>query len=230
MRIVSLLPSATEIICALGLLDQLVGVTHECDYPPPVLGLPHVTRTLIPQDVSSSAIDTLVRDKMQLVRALYTLDLATLEALHPDLIVTQTLCDVCAVAEDEVRAAATTLPGRPRVVNLEPQTFAEVLESFRQVGTAAACSSHADAVVQGLQARVQAVASRFTSLQERPRVVVWSGSIHLIRVGTGRRNWSGLPAARKGWDRKANGHAGSSGSRYAIGIRKPCSLPAVASA
>lgn len=108
MKIVSLLPSATEIICALGLGDQLVGVTHECDYPTFVRKLPKVTRTLIPTEASSSEIDRLVRERLQNRRALYELDLPILQALKPDLIVTQALCDVCAVAEDEVRAAACT--------------------------------------------------------------------------------------------------------------------------
>src|SRR5438876_347716 len=120
MRIVSLLPSATEIVCALGLEPSLVGVTHECDYPAWVAGLPKVTRTLIPHDTASGAINALVRERQQTQQALYSLDLATLEALAPDLIVTQALCEVCAVADAEVRAAAAALPSRPQVVNLEP--------------------------------------------------------------------------------------------------------------
>ncbi|MBI4475631.1 MAG: cobalamin-binding protein, partial [Acidobacteria bacterium] len=118
MRIVSLLPSATEIICILGLEDQLVGVTHECDYPEPVRRLPKVTSTLIPTEASSADIDRLVRERLQKQRALYTLDMPVLEELQPDLIVTQALCDVCAVAEEEVRAAACSLPAAPRVINL----------------------------------------------------------------------------------------------------------------
>ena len=108
MRIVSLLPSATEIICELGLADDLVGVTHECDYPAFVKSLPKVTRTLIPYDASSSDIDSLVRERLKTQRALYSLDMPTLERLRPDLIVTQALCDVCAVAEAEVTAAMRT--------------------------------------------------------------------------------------------------------------------------
>src|SRR5206468_5532692 len=98
MRIVSLLPSATEIICQLGLEEQLVGVTHECDYPASVRRLPKVTRTLIPTDVSSAEIDRLVRERLAGQAALYSLDTDMLERLAPDLIVTQALCDVCAVA------------------------------------------------------------------------------------------------------------------------------------
>src|SRR5580765_226356 len=102
MRIVSLLPSATEMICALGLEDRLVGVTHECDFPASVRGLPSVTRALIPCKATSAEIDRLVREQLRSSRALYTLDLPTLQGLRPDLIVTQALCDVCAVAEEEV--------------------------------------------------------------------------------------------------------------------------------
>src|SRR5215831_5931414 len=113
MRIVSLLPSSTEIICELGLGDSLVGVTHECDYPAFVTKLPKVTRSLIPKDACSRQIDELVRDRLKTNRALYTLDAPVLQALKPDLLVTQALCDVCAVAEDEVKEAACSLPGSP---------------------------------------------------------------------------------------------------------------------
>src|SRR5262249_30187493 len=136
MRIVSLLPSATEIVCELGLGNQLVGVTHECDYPPFVRALPRVTRTLIPHDATSREIDELVRERLKIQRALYTLNLPRLEQLRPELIVTQALCDVCAVAEAEVKAAACSLPGRPRVVNLEPARLAEVFDSIRLVAAA----------------------------------------------------------------------------------------------
>lgn len=102
MRIVSLLPSATEIVCALGLREELVGVTHECDYPTSVQDLPKVTRASIPHDAASRDIDALVRERLHTQKALYTLDMETLAQLQPDLIVTQSLCDVCAVPETEV--------------------------------------------------------------------------------------------------------------------------------
>ncbi len=171
-RIVSLLPSATEIVCGLGLEDRLVGVTHECDFPASVRRLPKVTRTLIPADASSGDIDRLVRERLRTNRALYTLDLPVLEALRPDLIVTQALCDVCAVAEDEVRAAACMLPGGPQVINLEPQTLAEVLASMRQVATAAGVDRSGEDVITGLTTRVAAVVTRTAGLQRRPRVAL----------------------------------------------------------
>lgn len=172
MRIVSLLPSATEIVCALGLRPSLVGVTHECDYPADVVRLPRVTRTLIPHDAASREIDALVRERLKTERALYTLDMPTLEMLAPDLIVTQALCDVCAVAEAEVTAAACALPGHPKVVNLEPSTLEDVFACIGLVAEAAGVESHGREVVASLRARVDAVAARGRTLAERPTVGV----------------------------------------------------------
>lgn len=172
MRIVSLLPSATEIICELGLGDQLVGVTHECDYPAFVRQLPKVTRTLIPHDASSREIDGLVRERLASERALYSLDLPTLEKLNPDLIVTQTLCDVCAVAQSEVNAAACILPGNPEVLNLEPTCLEEVFQCLYQVGAAAGADTQAADAVSKLRARVEVIKSRSSNSSARPRVVL----------------------------------------------------------
>jgi len=172
VRIVSLLPSATEIICQLGLEDQLVGVTHECDFPASVLKLPKVTRTLIPTDATSAEIDRLVRERMSGQNALYSLDTAALERLQPDLIVTQALCDVCAVAEDEVRDAACMLPNLPPVLNLEPETLTEVLACLRQVGDAVGEQRRAEAAIARLQLRIDAVVKRQTSNVKRPRVAL----------------------------------------------------------
>ncbi|HZP83896.1 MAG TPA: cobalamin-binding protein [Chthonomonadaceae bacterium] len=172
MRIVSLLPSATEIVCALGLEEQLVGVTHECDYPPRVKALPKVTQTLIPHDATSAQIDALVRERLKTDRALYTLDMPTLERLRPDLLVTQALCDVCAVAEAEVNAAVCTLPGRPRVLNLEPMSLEDVFDTLHLVGRATGREAQAREVVAALRRRVQRVAERTAAIPpaERPRV------------------------------------------------------------
>jgi iron complex transport system substrate-binding protein len=172
MRIVSVLPSATEIVCALGLEPELVGVTHECDYPPSVRALPKVTRTLIPTEASSGEIDRLVREQLQTGRALYTLDLETLQALEPDLIVTQTLCEVCAVAESEVTAAVRALPGHPRVLNLEPMLLDEVFDTLLQVGRATGRAARAREVVASLKERVRQVAERTATIPrgDRPRV------------------------------------------------------------
>ena len=212
MRIVSLLPSATEMICALGLEDQLVGVTHECDYPPFVRGLPKVTRTLIPADAPSAEIDHLVRERLRTNRALYTLDLPTLEGLRPDLIVTQALCDVCAVAEEEVRAAACMLPGGPRVINLEPQTLSQVFAAIRQVAEAAGVEREAEEVVGVLTARVEVVVARAVGLARRPRVALlewldppfscghWSPELVRLAGGIEGLGQEGRPSRTLRWD------------------------------
>lgn len=172
MRIVSLLPSATEIVCALGLRDQLVGVTHECDWPADVTRLPRVTRTLIPHDASSGDIDALVRDQLRTQQALYTLDLPLLESLRPDLIVTQALCDVCAVADAEVHAAAQSLPTRPRVVNLAPRSLGDMLDCLRLVAEAAGVAPRGGRVIAELRARVEIVTSRVANARSRPRIAL----------------------------------------------------------
>src|SRR5437867_514834 len=212
MRIVSLLPSATEIICTLGLEDRLVGVTHECDFPASVQQLPKVTRPLIPTKAPSAEIDRLVRERLRTNRALYTLDLPTLEGLRPDLMVTQALCDVCAVAEEEVRAAACALPGGPRVINLEPQTLSEVFAAIRQVAEAAGVDQKADEVVAQLTARVEAVVARAAGRRHRPRVALlewldppfscghWSPELVRLAGGVEGLSREGRPSRTLRWD------------------------------
>lgn len=212
MRIVSLIPSATEIICALGLEEQLVGVTHECDWPPSVQRLPKVTRTLIPTHASSAEIDRLVRRRLQTNGALYTLDLPLLAELRPDLIVTQALCDVCGVAEAEVEAAACALPGTPRVINLEPQTLSEVLASIRQVAQAAGVEPVAEEVARGLLARIDAVVTRTARVQRRVRVAVlewldppfcsghWTPELVRLAGGIEVLGREGQPSRTVSWD------------------------------
>ncbi len=172
MRIVSLLPSATEIVCRLGLEASLVGVTHECDYPESIRNLPKVTKTLIPHDATSLEIDGLVRERIKTERALYSLDIEMLERLHPDLIVTQALCDVCAVAQAEVTAAACSLPGNPQVLNLEPMSLEGVFATLITVGEAVGIVEQSQQIVNSLRARVAAVAARSAKVQTRPRVVL----------------------------------------------------------
>ena len=165
MRIASLLPAATDIVCALGLAERLVAISHECDDPSPGRTLPRVTASLIP-DASSGEIDRAVRERVGARQPLYALDAAALTAAAPDLIVTQALCDVCAVAEADVRAAACALPSAPRVLNLEPRTLGDLYVCIRQVAAAAAVAPAGEALVRSLQARVDAVARRAAG---RPR-------------------------------------------------------------
>ncbi|MDZ7783913.1 MAG: cobalamin-binding protein [Halioglobus sp.] len=217
MRIVSLLPSATEIVCALGLEEQLVGVTHECDYPASVTSLPAVTRTLIPADAASRDIDKQVREQLQSNNALYQLDLPVLESLQPDLIVTQALCDVCAVAEDEVQAAARELPSRPAVINLEPLCLDDLYGTLRQVAVAAHVEDRAEEVVDRLRARVDAVSRRSDTLDQRPKVALlewldppfscghWSPE--LVRLAGGREvlGREGQPSRTLNWEEVVDG-------------------------
>ncbi|WP_010586258.1 cobalamin-binding protein [Schlesneria paludicola] len=211
MRIVSLLPSATEIICQLGLEKSLVGVTHECDYPPHVRDLPKVTQTLIPTDASSLEIDQLVRERLKNNRALYSLNLPVLEQLRPDLIITQALCDVCAVAEAEVTAAACNLPGHPRVLNLEPMSVHEVLSTLIQVGTVAGIPERATEIVDQLRSRIDAVAARSQTVSHRPKVVIlewidppfscghWSPEIVRLAGGDEQLGRPGIPSQTLDW-------------------------------
>lgn len=171
MRIISLLPSATEIVFALGLGDSLVGVTHECDYPPEALRRTRVTSSHIPSGISSAEIDHAVSSTLTSTGTLYELDLATLRDLRPDLILTQRLCDVCAVSFDRVQEAVASLPGHPTVLNLEPHSLADILENVLAVGRAADAELEARKVAQNLQDRVDAVRRTAASASERPRVV-----------------------------------------------------------
>ena len=159
-------------VCALGLQDQLVGITHECDYPPSVVSLPRVTRTVIPHDAGSAEIDGLVRERLKTSIALYTLDMSLLEELKPDLLITQALCDVCAVAEAEVQEASCRLPGNPRVLNLEPMSLEDVFQTMAMVGEATGMSGKARAVIEDLRTRVQAISDRTAMIadRDRPRV------------------------------------------------------------
>jgi len=174
MKIVSLLPSATELICGLGLREQLVGVSHECDYPASVKQLPVLTRSRIPPGLPSNEIDRLVTEQLETDIALYNLELDTLIALAPDLIVTQALCDVCAVSGSEVARALASLPGDPQVVNLEPTCLGDVLDTVTLVAEAAGCPQQGRRYVTELEQRIDAIAGRSSTIanSQKPRVAM----------------------------------------------------------
>jgi iron complex transport system substrate-binding protein len=136
MRIVSLVPHATELLFALGLGDQVVGVTHECDYPDAAQDLPQVTRDVLAAGMAPGEIDAAVRARIAAGESIYELDDELVGELEPDLIVTQALCHVCAVSVDEVHALAQTLPGPPRVVSLDPTTYGETVGDVRTIAQA----------------------------------------------------------------------------------------------
>jgi iron complex transport system substrate-binding protein len=159
MRIASLVPSATEMLYALGLGDQVVAVTHECDYPPEAASKPHLTRTVIPAGLSAAEIDAEVRRVTGEGRHLYELDEAVLAELDVDLIVTQAVCEVCAVSYDDVRALAGRLRSGPEVISLDPGRLAEVLEDVERLGEATGAARRARELRRSLQGRLEAVAS-----------------------------------------------------------------------
>jgi iron complex transport system substrate-binding protein len=136
MRIVSLVPHATELLFALGLGEEVVGVTHECDYPPAALELPRVTRDALPAGLSAGEIDAAVRERTLAGESIYELDADLLAELEPDLVVTQALCPVCAVSYEDVASLAQELPTRPRVIALDPKTLGETLADVRTVAEA----------------------------------------------------------------------------------------------
>jgi len=170
MRICSLLPSGTEILYSLGLGDQIVAVTHECDYPPETAAKPKITEDLIePGRMTSIEIDHHVSSNIGRHGTIYRLKQDLLETLKPDLIVTQELCEVCAVSYKEVQHAARVLEGRTRIVSLEPTTLNEMLETILLVGELTGRKDAALEKVQELNARLRRVRERVRD-RERPRV------------------------------------------------------------
>ncbi|HET9196737.1 MAG TPA: ABC transporter substrate-binding protein [Solirubrobacterales bacterium] len=170
MRIASLVPSATEMLFGLGLGGDVVGVTHECDHPPAAAGLPHLTRTVLPAGLSAGEIDARVKEVVGEGRALYELDEKRLAELEPDLIVTQAVCEVCAVSYEDVVAVAARLPGEPPVVQQDPSTLAEVLDDLTRLGVAAGIEGRAAAVRRELEERLEAVRAAVAG-EPRPRVI-----------------------------------------------------------
>jgi iron complex transport system substrate-binding protein len=157
MRIVSLVPSATEMLFALGLGEEVAAVTHECDHPPEVLDLPRVTRDVIGAGLAPAEIDRAVRSLTEEGRAIYELDEARLRALQPDLIVTQALCAVCAVSFDDVQALAEGMDPRPQVISLDPHTLGEVLGDVRTLAEATDSRDAGVDLVQDAAGRIDRV-------------------------------------------------------------------------
>ena len=157
MRIVSLVPSATEMLFALGVGDEVTAVTHECDHPPEALELPKVTRDVIGPGLPPDEIDRAVRTLTEQGKAIYELDEETLRHLHPDLIVTQALCAVCAVSYDDVRAIAERMDPAPQVLSLDPSTLGEVLGDVRTLAQATDSKDAGVALVQDAAARIDRV-------------------------------------------------------------------------
>ena len=170
-RIVSFLPSATEMACALGLGDQLVGITHECDYPPEVEGKPVVVRNVLPiEKMSQPEIDAAVTQRMRAGLSLYQVDEKLLEELAPDIILTQDLCQVCAPSGNEVTHAIKLLPKTPLILWLTPKSLEEIFDNLRELGQATGREIAAEQLIGAGRARLEKMASVTHSLSQRPRV------------------------------------------------------------
>jgi iron complex transport system substrate-binding protein len=172
MRIVSLVPHATELLYALGLGDSVVGVTHECDFPAQTAGVARVTRDLLPAGLSAGEIDAAVRERTEQGQAIYALDEALLAELQPDLIVTQALCPVCAVSYDDVTAVAQRLEPRPKVIALDPKTFGETMGDIRTVALATDAEEEGVDLVARLRARVDRIKTAVEDAPARTIVAV----------------------------------------------------------
>lgn len=170
MRIASLVPGATEMLFALGLGQQVVGVTHECDHPPEASGLPHLTATALPPGLGAGEIDAAVKRIVGEGKPLYGLDEEALVRLEPDLIVTQAVCDVCAVSYEDVVAVAARLPGRPRVVQQDPSDLAGVLADLERLGAAAGVPERGAELRAELEGRLAAVRAAVAGAS-RPRTL-----------------------------------------------------------
>jgi iron complex transport system substrate-binding protein len=169
MRIVSLVPHATELLFALGLGGEVVAVTHECDHPPAALELPRITRDVLPEGLSAGEIDEAVRERTLAGEAIYELDRRALSALEPELIVTQALCPVCAVSYEEVAELAQALPSCPRVIALDPKTLEETLGDVATLARATGREQRGAQLVAETEARIERV-SRAVQGRARPRV------------------------------------------------------------
>jgi iron complex transport system substrate-binding protein len=188
-RIVSLLPAATEMVCAAGLREQLVGVSHECNWPPGVERLPRVTRSRVDSSADSAAIDAQVKALVAAGEALYELDVELLAELRPTLMITQSQCDVCAVGHASIvqTVAANTALAASELLALHPRSLSEVLADVERIGAAAGHAGQARQVVNSLRERIDAVRSAAAArCGRRPRVLVVEWIEPLMIAG----NWT----------------------------------------
>ena len=198
MKIVSLLPSATEIVYALGLGDDLVGVTDECDYPPDAVTKPVVSRSALPQGrpLTSREIDDAVRQRMDVHEPLYILDKELLRREQPDVILTQDLCRVCAVPSGQVQRALDELgPPDAKVVSLDPHTMDDVIGQIEAVGAMLDRADRAKEIAGLLRSRVARVKEIAMRLPTHPGVLRWIGRTRRSWPATGSPRWSRPSAA-----------------------------------
>jgi iron complex transport system substrate-binding protein len=211
MRIVSLVPHATELLFALGLGDSVVGVTHECDYPPAAQELPKITRDKLPAGLSPGEIDAAVRERTEKGEAIYDLDEDMLADLEPDLIVTQELCPVCAVSYDEVQEVAGRLDPCPEVIALDPKTFGETMGDIRTVAQATSVREAALDLVARQRSRVDRVKIAVKGTKRRGVVAIewfdpvfvaghWTPQIIELAGGTDLLGFAGEHSEQLPWE------------------------------
>jgi iron complex transport system substrate-binding protein len=213
MRICSLLPGATEIACALGLADEIVGVSHECDFPPAARSKPVMVRSRIdPTTIGSGEIDRQVGDLLRSQQSLYALDEKLFKDSKPDIILTQGLCDVCALDYNDVVQAARSLAREPNIVSLDPHCLADILNDVVRIGEATHRSRQAESLVQELKARIEAVRDRAARSASQPRVACleWFDPIYIaghwvpemvqIAGGIDILGTAGEPSVKVEWD------------------------------
>lgn len=212
-RIVSFLPSATEMVCALGLSDQLVGITHECDYPPEAQGKPIVVRNALPiESMSQREIDIAVAARLREGLSLYEVDENLLQELAPDLILTQNLCQVCAPSGNEVSHLLKLLPKQPQILWLTPKSLEGIADNIRELGRATGRVKEAEELVAGGRARLERLAAVTRKLTERPRVFClewldpvycsghWMPEMVWIAGGVDELSRAGSDSVRIPWD------------------------------
>lgn len=231
MRIVSLLPSATEIVCLLGLGDQLTGVSHECDYPPVARGKRKIIRPAFEAStLKSQEIDTRVRAAFADGKGVYQIDVEALEAADPDLILTQELCDVCAAPYQDVVEVVTRLRRKPEILSLDPLRLGDVLKDIVRVGEATGRLRDAEEAVATMKGRIAMIADKAAEIKSRPTVVClewlgplmasghWVPEMVALAGGTDPLGKAGVPARRVGWEEVVS-------AAPEILILMPCGFP-----
>jgi len=172
MRIVSLLPSATETLFALGFDDEIVGVSHECDFPPKAKTKTCVVRSRLPKDVAPAETDRLVREHVERGESIYAVDGNLLEALKPDLVITQDLCHVCAATPDELAAALAHMSKQPEVLSLDPLDLGDVWRDILWIGEATGRRERAQEFVEKIGAHLAQINAHVSQTRDRPRAVL----------------------------------------------------------